>query len=171
MKQRTHDLSTIPLSQRFDPSTHRTRPSSDGCGAERSIPIYNKHTSSISSAFSDSAKAHRKHQEWSPQRFLRWAAKTVPYTVIVSEHQLAGRHPEHGYRACLGLLHLTKRYGKARLEAACRRAQHIGSMNYKSIASILENSLDKIPLETTSDDKQSQLPLTHDNVRGAEYYH
>lgn len=117
------------------------------------------------------AKAHRKHQEWSPQRFLRWAAKTGPYTVIVVEHQLARRHPEHGYRACLGLLHLTKRYGKARLEAACHRAQHIGSMNYKSIASILENSLDKIPIETTSDDKQSQLPLTHDNVRGAEYYH
>ena len=29
------------------------------------------------------------------------------------------RHPEHGYRACLGLLSLVRKYGKPRLEAAC----------------------------------------------------
>jgi transposase len=118
------------------------------------------------------AKAHRKHQEWSPQRFLSWAAKIGPHTVVVVEHQLASRkHPEHGYRACLGLLNLTKKYGQDRLEAACCRAQHIGAMNYKSIASILSKSLDKIPLENKNDDKQTSLPLTHDNVRGADYYH
>lgn len=69
------------------------------------------------------AQAHRKHQQWSPQGFLKWAADVGPHTVTVVEHQLASRpHPEHGYRACLGLLSLTKKYGLQRLEAACQRA-------------------------------------------------
>ena len=118
------------------------------------------------------AKAHRKHQEWSPQRFLSWAAKIGPHTHTLVEHQLSSRrHPEHGYRACLGLLSLTKKYGQAHLDAACQRAHHIGAMNYKSIASILNKSLDKVPLETPNGDTQTSLPRVHDNVRGADYYH
>lgn len=118
------------------------------------------------------AKAHRKHQQWSPQRFLKWAADIGPYTVTVVEHQLASRrHPEHGYRACLGLLSLAKKYGQQRLEAACERAQRIHAMTYKSINSILSKSLDKVPLEPGDADDQTALPLEHDNVRGARYYH
>ena len=118
------------------------------------------------------AKTHRKHQQWSPQRFLSWASSIGPYAHIVIQYQLGGRrHPEHGYRACLGLLSLSKKYGKNRLEAACRRAQHIGGMNYKSIASILRKSLDKVPLQDKEPSKQVSLPLLHDNVRGADYYH
>jgi len=118
------------------------------------------------------AKAHRKHLQWSPPRFLRWAAEIGPHTEVVVRYQLESRrHPEHGYRACLGLLSLTKKYGASRLEAACRRAQHIGAMNYKSIASILANSLDKVPLDDADASSQTTLPFDHDNVRGAGYYH
>ncbi|EPN14107.1 putative transposase subunit, partial [Pseudomonas syringae pv. actinidiae ICMP 19100] len=31
-------------------------------------------------------------------------------------------HPQHGFRACLGILRLSKKHGEARLEAACQRA-------------------------------------------------
>lgn len=118
------------------------------------------------------AKAHLKHQQWSPQRFLKWAAEIGPHTVNVVEHQLVSRpHPEHGYRACLGLLNLTKKYGQQRLEAACQRAHRINAMTYKSINSILSSSLDKVPLEPSDTDDQIALPLDHDNVRGADYYH
>ncbi len=41
-------------------------------------------------------------------------------------------HPEHGYRACLGLLNLAKRYDRTRLEAACERALMIRSARYVS---------------------------------------
>ena len=118
------------------------------------------------------AKAHLKHQEWTPQRFINWASQIGEHTVLVVEHQLGSRpHPEHGYRACLGLLNLTRKYGQQRLEAACQRAHHINAMNYKSIASILTKSLDKVPLDTGDTDQQTELPLSHDNVRGADYYH
>ena len=118
------------------------------------------------------AKAHRKHQEWSPQRFLGWAESIGPYTQEVIQYQLESRkHPEHGYRACLGLLNLSKKYGKDRLEAACHRATHIGGMHYKNIASILSNSMDKVPFGQADDEPQTTLPLEHDNVRGSDYYH
>ena len=77
-------------------------------------------------------------------------------------------HPEHGYRVCLGILGLAKKYGKARLEATCLRAEKIGGLHYKNLASILASNVDKLPLETH---KQQSLPAMHDNVCGADYYH
>ena len=71
----------------------------------------------------------------------------------------------------LGLLNLSKKYGKERLEAACHRAVHIGGMHYKNIASILSNSMDKVPINTAETESQITLPLTHANVRGSDYYH
>ena len=118
------------------------------------------------------AKAHRKHLEWTPPRFLGWAERIGPHTLTVVRHQLESRrHPEHGYRACLGLLSLAKKYSQTRLEAACRRAVHIGGMHYKNIASILSSGMDKVPLEQDNQGKQNSLPLSHDNVRGSDYYH
>ena len=103
---------------------------------------------------------------------LSWAASIGPHAQTVIEYQLASRrHPEHGYRACLGLLNLSKKYGKERLEAACHRAVHIGGMHYKNIASILSNSMDKVPINTAETESQITLPLTHANVRGSDYYH
>jgi len=118
------------------------------------------------------AKAHQKQAQWTPQRFLSWALEIGKHTEAVIQHQLGSRrHPEHGFRACLGLLNLTKKYGKERLEQACKRAQHINSMNYKSIESILRKSLDKVPLEQEESPTQTTLPLNHENVRGSDYYH
>jgi hypothetical protein len=79
------------------------------------------------------------------------------------------KHPELGYRACLGVLRLGKRYSTERLEAACRRAIVMNAATYRSIKSILENSLDREPLEPV------EIPAAHaevhPNVRGSAYYH
>jgi transposase len=115
-------------------------------------------------------RSHRAHREWSPGRFLHWAQDIGPCTRQVVQQQLEKRpHPEHGYRACLGLLNLSRRYSKARLEKACERALAIRSINYQSIASILKQGLDQQTLEGDAH-LQDELPL-HDNVRGAGYYH
>lgn len=118
------------------------------------------------------ARAHLKHQEWSPKRFLTWAADIGEHTVHVVEHQLgARRHPEHGYRACLGLLNLAKKYTPERLEQACLRARLHRAMTYKSIANMLRKGLDNAPLPEGDAHTQTELPLTHDHVRGPDYYH
>jgi len=116
-------------------------------------------------------KAHRAHQHWRPGRFLNWAADIGPSTAAVVHHLLTRRpHPEHGYRACLGLLGLKKQYGPERLEAACARARAIGSPTRKSVLSILTQGLDRLaapsPESTTG-----AFTETHPNVRGSDYYH
>jgi len=76
------------------------------------------------------------------------------------------RHPEHGYRACLGLLSLVKRYGKARLEAACLLALELGVTKYSHVRDILANNRDQVrPQDTT----QWTSP-EHEHVRGPSYY-
>ena len=113
--------------------------------------------------------AHRKHQQWSPGRFLHWAQAIGPATLEVIRGQLENRpHPEHGYRACLGLLNLARHYGNTRLEAACARGCRIGSPSYRSIQSILKSGLDHASEEAPSE--TGALPL-HANVRGPGYYH
>ena len=115
-------------------------------------------------------RSHRAHREWSPGRFLHWAQDIGPCTRQVVRQQLENRpHPEHGYRACLGLLNLSRRYSRARLESACERALAIRSISHQSIASILKQGLDQQTLEGDAH-LQDDLPL-HDNVRGAGYYH
>jgi hypothetical protein len=81
---------------------------------------------------------------------------------------LASRpHPEQGYRACLGLLRLGKRYGAARLNAACARAVHLGAPRYRTVQNILTTGLDQVP-----PDEPAAAPVIpfHANLRGPAYY-
>ncbi len=113
--------------------------------------------------------SHRAHDEWTPGRLLNWAARIGPAVAGLVKHLLQTKpHPEQGYRACLGLLAAARKYGDARLEAACERALAIGSPTRRSVLSILAAGLDQKPL--TSEDPEWQLPL-HENVRGPNYYH
>ena len=114
-------------------------------------------------------KAHREYAEWTPQRLVRWAGETGPATAKLVEKILTSRpHPQHGFRACLGLMRLGKRYSTPRLEAASRRALVIGSCSYKSVESILKNGLDRKPLPSTTMETPA---IEHDNLRGSDYYH
>lgn len=89
-------------------------------------------------------KAHREFAEWTPERIISWAAVTGTATAQVVEDILSRRaYPEHGFRSCMGVISLAKRYTKERLEAACERAVTIKGVTYKSIKSILENNLDQ----------------------------
>lgn len=65
-------------------------------------------------------KAHQRYLEWTPSRLVDWAQTIGPATADVFEKIMASkRHPEQGYRSCLGILRLGKEYSPARLEAAC----------------------------------------------------
>jgi transposase len=114
--------------------------------------------------------AHRQHMEWTPGRFLNWALTIGPHTCALVQHLLEHKpHPEQGYRSCLGLLNLVKRYGPARLEAACQRALTLHAPTRRSVASILEHGLDHLPL--SSPPLMPTTPMVHENLRGPTYYH
>jgi transposase len=113
-------------------------------------------------------RSHRAHAEWTPSRIIAWAATIGPDTAKFADELLRRRsHPEQGYRSCLGLIRLAKRYDKERVEAACRRAFRVGTFTQKSVAAILSAGLDR---EETLDPDAPPLP-GHGNVRGAGYYH
>jgi transposase len=112
--------------------------------------------------------AHKNQAKWSPERIGRWAATIGPQTRKLAEAIIAERrHPEHGYRSCLGLMRLGDRYGKPRLEAASERALVAGARSYKSVKSILERGLDSAPLPNA--DAAAPPGATHDNIRGPDY--
>lgn len=116
---------------------------------------------------------HRAFSEWSGERFLRWAEDIGTETRKVVEHLLQEkRHREQSYRRILALLSNAKKYGRSRLNNACRRALHINSPTRSSVESILKQGLDQIGLEPETTSAQEELNLDHhENVRGEQYYH
>jgi len=113
-------------------------------------------------------ESHRRHAEWSPGRIVRWASQTGPATGALVAAILESRpHPEQGYRSCLGILRLGRRYGPGRLEAAAVRALAIRALSYRSVESILKRGLDRSPLPDTTPPAPARR---HPNVRGATYY-
>ncbi|MFZ2392418.1 IS21 family transposase [Rhodoferax sp.] len=112
--------------------------------------------------------AHRAHMEWSPERLIHWGQDIGVATGGLVTRILALRqHPEHGYRACLALLSLAKRFGKARLEAASLIALELGSTRSADVREILLNGRDQVVPQTTPE----WVSPAHANVRGAAHYH
>jgi transposase len=113
-------------------------------------------------------KAHQRHLEWTPSRLVDWAKTIGPATAELFDRIMASkRHPEQGYRSCLGILRLSKQYTNQRVEAAAHRAVALQACSYQSIKSILQCNLDSQALEPATEPKP---PLDHPNIRGSEYY-
>jgi len=113
-------------------------------------------------------KSHQRHLDWTPSRIIHWAEQTGSATAKLVETILSTRpHPEQGFRSCLGLLRLGKKYSPERLEAASIRAVHIKAYSYKSVKSILETGFDRTPI---TEQKEVTPPTYHDNIRGKEYF-
>ena len=113
-------------------------------------------------------KSHRAHMEWSPPRMINWASKIGPnteglVTAILNERP----HPEQGYRSCLGILRLARKYGDDRLEAACGKSLAVRARSYRHVEGVLKNGLDKIDRDASED----AAPIQHENIRGSDYYH
>jgi transposase len=112
--------------------------------------------------------AHRQHAAWSPSRILSWASKLGPATHALCSAILAERpHPEQGFRSCLGILRLAKKYGDARVENACARCVAAHARSYRSVESVLKSGLDAQPASESPD---AEPVIEHENVRGPEYF-
>lgn len=113
-------------------------------------------------------KSHQKHMEWTPTRLISWACSIGTHTGKLVEHILSSKpHPEQGYRSCLGVISLSKRYDKEELEAAATRAVSLGAYSYQSVKSILKTGLGQLELQLPTPEP---VVATHDNIRGAAYY-
>ena len=127
----------------------------------------NAHKGGFTTVAAHLPAAHRAHMEWSPDRLIHWGQSIGVATGQTVMRLLQERlHPEHGYRACLGLLSLVKQYGKPRLEAACQIALELGTTKYSHVRDILANKRDQMQPASTTDWTSPQ----HEHVRGSSYY-
>lgn len=112
--------------------------------------------------------AHRAHAEWTPARIATWATTVGPSVAALATAIMEERtHPEQGYRSCLGLIRLAKRYDAPRVDAACARALMAGARSYRHVESILRHGLDR----AAAVEGPRRSPVVHGNVRGGGYYH
>ena len=111
---------------------------------------------------------HQAMTDWNPQRLLNWASNLGEYVEAVVSHILKGRqHPEQAYKSCLGILSLTKKFDKERLNKACRKAMEFQHFSYKGIKNILENRLEDYQLDCF---ESPNVAAAHPNIRGNQYY-
>ena len=113
---------------------------------------------------------HRHQGSWTPKRLVQWAKRIGPDTQLWVESRLAEKdHPEQAYRACLGLLNLSRTYSPERVNTSCRIANREGLARVKQIRAILSSNRDQLqeqlPLTTT------ELPQDHANIRGPSNFH
>jgi len=75
----------------------------------------------------------------------REAARGIGESTFKVVDQLLADRPVDRLRACMGILHLAKKYGSPRLEAACARALNYDNLGYGVIKRILHLGLDLTP--------------------------
>jgi hypothetical protein len=86
---------------------------------------------------------------------------------VITRILASNRHPEQGFRSCLGILRLGNKYPHTRVEAAAQRALTLNVCSYQSLKSILEHGLDTQDPQAPHD---PQPPIDHPNLRGPDYY-
>ena len=115
---------------------------------------------------------HKKYHQtkgWNADFFLKKGKELGECSFEIIQRILESRtFTEQAFNACLGLLRLSDRYGKDRLENACKRAMGSPRVSYRLIDNILTNNLDK------QMEGQTELFSTipdHENLRGPQAYH
>ena len=104
-------------------------------------------------------------RQFDGNRYRSWAKKIGESTLFIIDGLLTGGAvEEQGYKACMGILQFSEKYGGDVLEAACERARAIGSCTYTTVKSIIKSGV-------TSNGQQTPIPTpSHENIRGGEYY-
>ncbi len=110
---------------------------------------------------------HREYLNCNADEFKEWAKSVGRSTEEIIKYFLtSGSIPEQGYKACVSLTKLCKRYGKKKLESACERMLAFSSSpSIRTITTLLKNS--KGSNEPT---EQSDSSNKYGITRGAAYW-
>jgi transposase len=112
---------------------------------------------------------HKFVKGWSAPWFIDQAHKTgTAMAELVTRVMQNRKHPEQGFRTAMGLLSLSKKYPKERVEKAADRALFFGNLTCKAMKAILDQGLEEQAIAQKQD--QHKKALLHENIRGQEYY-
>lgn len=111
---------------------------------------------------------HVKHLKMTPEKIMSWADRIGSHASQMADAILKRReHPAQGYRAILGIMTLSKKYGVERLNKACGMALRVNSLRLRDVKLILQKELD---LSLFDEVEEEDEPIMHRNIRGEEFY-
>ena len=115
---------------------------------------------------------HQKYLAYNPEEFINWSESIGEYTSkVINFFLYSGKEPEQGYKYCVSLMKMADRYGQNRIEKACERLLYFTTQpSLRSIATILKNGQDKLPLEKNSAEHTSSEKRSSGITRGASAY-
>ena len=115
---------------------------------------------------------HRKHGEWSGDRFRKWAEKIGPYCSACVEYLLTStKVEEQSYKTCNALLHLSSKHTPELLERACQRVLSFTPRpSYKAVDSVIKSYKNMTELVDNGREKHNDAIMEHGFIRGAGYY-
>jgi transposase len=103
------------------------------------------------------------HRAFRDPKIMQRALAIGPQTVTLIEALFAKRrHPEQAIRSAQGVLALVRDHNAAALEAACARAVALDTVGYEAVRRLLLVAQVRAPLPSP--------PVTHEHVRGGDYY-
>jgi hypothetical protein len=110
-------------------------------------------------------EGHKAVSGWSPERFLSWAKTIGPNTQELIKHVLESReYPVQTYRACMGIMRLSKSYTPESMEKASEEALTKRTYTYKYFSIILKQVTSK------AIKAEDYKIIQHANVRGSRSY-
>lgn len=110
---------------------------------------------------------HQFVNGWNTDRFVKWAVKMGSNVETFIKTFLESKdHPQQGFKACMGILNLGKKYKPEELDIVCGRAIELNTISYQFIKNALSNNVYKIGNDESFEKK---LP-PHDNIRGKDNY-
>lgn len=115
------------------------------------------------------ASSHKKYLEWNPGKILNWGKTIGDSTVKLLDTIMKNKpHPEMGFKACMGILNLYKKYleyeswDEYRLEQISSFALVSHRFRVDDIKQMLKNN--------KQDEDMTSKILEHKFVRGSNYY-
>ena len=113
------------------------------------------------------ASAHRAYAKWTPSRLINWSKSFGVNTHILIETILTKRrHPEMGFRTCMGILNAAKNMDKTEVEAVTGKMIALNVFRVSNFKAIVKN-------KSYLSDKPATVNTpngNHENVRGQTYY-
>lgn len=146
------------------------------------VEVYFRGQRVASHVRNDTAWAHTTVTEHMPQNHQRhfdavewmtqWASTVGPMTASMVQ-RIVDAHPirEQGWRSAMGLRRVVEKYGSERTELAAERALHFGARSYRPVERLLRLGRERMALPDAHSDNDDRVSVSHENVRGPDYYH
>ena len=111
---------------------------------------------------------HKFIAEWTTERYIAWGQKIGKEAEDVVRMIFESKaHPEQGFRSCMGILSLFKKYPKEDFLKACKKALYTNCVSYRFIANTLKTK--SFNLDAYEELRQIGT-IIHENIRGKEGY-